>query len=662
MSSASGPRYTVREIAGVLGRTKRWVRESALRENWPFTLERGNGGQCHSYYIEDIPLEFRAKLLQEEAAQAAGEHNPNPSYRSGYDADELWLRAASRPANEREKGRARADAVYRVRTLMDREGASLHMAAERVAADLGDTSCRTLKRWCAACQDRAPQDWRAVLVPGRGGGRGKAAIDERAWRWFLKDHLDRSRPDLALSYRRTREAAEANGWGGLPSVDTFRRRVGQLSPGSLAVAREGARAAAQMHPPQRIDRSGIEAGRYVSGDGVKFDSLWVDWGRGGVINTSTAWFWVDMRTAFIMAHRVAPTETTTLIRLATYDLTATCLPDEVQVDNTRAVGGKVMTGGAKNRRRFKHKESDPRGLLLQLGIEPQFTNPDRVFGNPGAKLVERLFGKGGIHHRVKTFPGFRDRGISKKTAIPWEEFAEVVAQEARRWNEQAGRKGVTCGGRSCAQAFREDFLASEARKATPVQRALLLLEVKRVKVLGKRGEISIQGPTSGEIGRHRYWSLELEYYMGKYVDVYYDPADMEKPVTAHSVDGRLIGMAAHIPDTGFRDKAAAQEHAKSKRRLLKLRKRELEELGRMDQLEYQAAYPRIEDAEPPEPGVIVPNFGQQVRVVNGGVTGYLPEEVIGGPQDAKDRKIALEADDEIFEIFKRFKRSQETEI
>ena len=196
-----------------------------------------------------------------------------------------------------------------------------------------------------------------------------------------------------------------------------------------------------------------------------------------------------------------------------------------------------------------------------------------MFGNPGAKLVERLFGKGGIHHRVKTCPGFRGRGFSKKTAIPWEEFAEVVAQEARRWNEQAERKAATCNGRSCAQAFREDFRASEARKATPEQRALLLLEVKRVKVLGKRGEVSIQGPTSGEIGRHRYWSLDLEPYMGKYVDVHYDPADMEKPVTAHSVDGRSICMAAHIPNTAFRDKAAAQEHAKSKRRLLKLRKR-----------------------------------------------------------------------------------------
>ena len=76
----------------------------------------------------------------------------------------------------------------------------------------------------------------------------------------------------------------------------------------------------------------------------------------------------------------------------------------------------------------------------------------------------------------------------------------------------------------------------------------------------------------------------------------------------------------------------------------------------MNLIEYQAAYPEIEDAEPPEPGVIVPNFGQGLKVVNG--------EVVGGPQDDKDRETALELQNEILERHKHWKRRhfQDTEI
>ncbi len=128
---------------------------------------------------------------------------------------------------------------------------------------------------------------------------------------------------------------------------------------------------------------------------------------------------------------------------------------------------------------------------------------------------------------------------------------------------------------------------------------------------------------------------------------------MAKPVTAYSVDGRRICMAAHIPNTAFRDKAAAQEHAKSKRRLMKHRKQELEELGRMNRLEYQAAYPEIEDAEPPEPGVIVPNFGQELKVVHGAVVDAGPAAAGGAPDAFKGLdeldEIALRMGEEYYE-------------
>ena len=659
MSLASGPRYTAREIAKAVGASKWTVARIASRDDWPFEAEQRLGGQCHSYDLEDLPPEFRAKLMQAEAAEAAAKPAPGGRQFCSSESDALWLRAASRPAKDREKGKARADAVRRTRALMAERGLSLSAAAAEVAAGLEPrTSARTVERWHSVCERHAPQDWEAALVPGHGGGGKRLEIDPRARDWLKKHYLHRSDPSFALAVRRAREVAAANGWGELPSERTLRRmRAAEVKRGAETRARKGPRAGAEMYPPQRRDKGALRAGQIASGDGLKFDRLWVEWPDGEVINTSTGWFWMCVRTGYVMAHRLAKTETTTLFRLATYDLTAICLPDEVQVDNTRVAACKAMTAGAKGRRRGKDLPGDPPGLFASLGIEVQFTNPDRVSGNAGAKLIERFFGKGGIHEMVATHPSLRSRGYSKKKPVRCAEFAQVVAEEVQRWNRQEGRRSGICNGRSCEQTFRGDFKAGEARVATAEQRALLLLEPKRAQVLGSRGELTLQMPnTSGPLGRHRYWSENLENWMGREVCAYYDPGDMTQPVTVYSLDGRKICAAEHIPDVGFRDREAAREHAKNKHRYIKAQKAALDAQLRMSEQEHAAAYSKVEaePVEPPEPGLVTPNFSQPLKAVNG--------EVVGGPRDAKDRETELTLRDEILAMHRQWKVMQEREI
>ena len=199
----------------------------------------------------------------------------------------------------------------------------------------------------------------------------------------------------------------------------------------------------KTYPAQRRDKSGIRAVEIVCGDGLKFDSTWVDWGDGEVINTSTGWFWQDVRTGYIMAYRLAQTETMDLFRLATYDLTGICLPRVVQVDNTMVAACKAMTGGMKGRKRGKDRPGDPEGLLKSIGVERiQWTNPDKVTGNPGAKPIERSFGIGGIHKLVRTNSCFHGHGYSKKTAVtPNRRSGKACSGRSPAWSRRTSTSG-----------------------------------------------------------------------------------------------------------------------------------------------------------------------------------------------------------------------------
>jgi len=415
-------------------------------------------------------------------------------------------------------------------------------------------------------------------------------------------------------------------------LKVFRDRIKrELNDLSIVLAREGAVILNQKLLKQKRDRSCFAAGEAITGDGLKFDKIYVDFGD-EIINTTTGWFWFDLRTNYCIAYRLAKTENTDLFRLATYDLLAICAPFLAQIDNTRVAANKLMTGQAPGRRRFINKESDPQGLLLKVGITPQFTNPDQTQSNPGVKPAERMFGIGGIHSEVAGNPKLKGRGYSTATAVPFEEFAEIVKQEVHRFNEQPNRQTDICRGvLSFKEAFDESYAKSTVRLLSQSQRDLFLLLQERVFVNTEHAYVAINAGKKGN-SKNRYWDEALSKYRSQYVIVYYDPEDLSKDVGVFQEDGRKICTAEHIPSEAFNTTTGAREWSKRDRRIKKNIKKNLEDLNRMNDLEMAELYKKVavpDHIKTPKPGIVGLNFKNKDKVIDGEFQGEVQQHAEG---------------------------------
>ena len=680
---APAPEFTIRQIAEVLGITRRSAKRRSVRDRWPYREEACRGGLRRLYALDSLPPDVQAALSRTLPHSAAADgttipelvrlpetntpvSDPNtakqvpltppinndkgkPSTQPpGYDPEALWEWAKTCTQKLRDLGATRAAAVDRLEKLL-LAGYPLGASAASIAAT-ESFSDFTLKRWRYTVKHYDLKDRAAALIPSWSGGRREKEIPQQAWDWFTSYYLTRSQPTLAEAYRRTVETAAAKGWGELPCRHTFANRLkSNVSRATRVFLREGAEDLASLYPSQRRDKSVFRAGEAVSGDGLKFDRLWIRWPDGEILSTTTGWFWADIRTGYIAAWRLAKTETTDLFRLATYDLTGLFKPRLAWVDNTMVAASKSMTAGAKGRRRGKDQADDPIGLLPQIGIEVRFTNPDKVLGNPGSKPIERSFGIGGIHDKVATHPKFLNRGYSQAKSIPYEEFAEVVQSEVIRFNQQPKRRTAACRGvLSFEQAFQEQFSGAAPIKLTEAQRGLLLLMPEVVRADSRSGEIRLKAG-KGPMGRHRYWTQALTEFKGKKVQAYYDPEDLAKALSVYTLDGRYLAQAENLDDVGFADTTAAREWQTNKARAVKAQKKAARAEKRMSELEVAAAYPQASAPPPPDPGVVAGNFGQK-RQVN------KLRQVVGGGPPADSEEGPSEFDQLILEKLPQWKK------
>ena len=516
--------------------------------------------------------------------------------------------AMSRPARHRMIGARRATACRRIPKRdagewVERNGRDL-------AAQLG-VSFRTWQRLRRLLRGAPEPDWPYLLMPGWTGRTSRSGIPRAAWDFFCGLYLVRRQPTVADCYRRTCEAASQHGWGELPCLRTFRRRVKtEITAREKTLRRHGAQALARLFPSQRRDKRAFRAGEAVSGDGLKFDRLWVELPGGELCNTVTGWFWQDLVTGFVAAHRLAQTETLDLFRLATRSLVEVFVPDHAWVDNTMVAASKTMTGQQAGKRyRGRKRAEDPPGLLAQLGIEVHHTSPDKIFGNPGAKPIERSFGVGGIHDMVASHPRFLERGVSRKTAVPFGEFAAVVAEEVEKFNDRPNRRTAACRGvLSFRQAWLNGISTGVLRVATDEQVFLLSRMPEVVTADRQIGEIRLKAGR-GPLGRRRYWSEFLTEFRGRKVCVWYDPEDFSAAISITTLDGRHLGIAECVEDVGFADRAAAQEWGRNKRRFVRAEVAAAKARERMTAAELAEIYPAPEEApDPPDPGVVRGTF------------------------------------------------------
>lgn len=610
--------FTANDIGRSLGISKRAVFDKAAAESWPCEKKPVRGGEAFFFDFKGLPPRVQAALVSHypERFESAEAGASVPETALGYDPEALWEHFNAKSEAARERAREKHRILVQAMALHD-AGSTLREAI-RQAAQMNGISVSTVLNWYYGKGGKPGVrhfrriDWLAALVDEYAGISTEAECHPKAWDWLCAHYLSRSRPSFEDSYRRLSETAKAHGWV-IPSRWTLQRRVErEYTPETIAFLREGPAALRRFFPAQSRDKTCFAAGEAVNGDGLKFDKLWIKFEDEEVLNTATAWVWQDIYSGKIMAWRVGKTENTDIFRLSLYDLTATTVPSYAWVDNTRVAANKAMTGRHPHRRRFTDKGSDPMGVLLQLGIETHFTDPDQNVSNPGVKPVERAFGIGGIHGEVATHPLFKERGYSPSTAISVEEFRKVLAEEIARFNARLGRRGGICNGRSYDQVFADSFKESLVRKASEAQRRLLLLLPEVARAHRETGELALNAGR-GPAGRNRYWNEQLTSYAGRELVVYYDPENLQQSINVYTLDGKWICEAQWLASVAFNDVATGREWNKQKRRHQKAKKAAAISRQRMDALELAQLYPSPEEPDTPPTRVLAPTFGKTGR-------------------------------------------------
>lgn len=622
--------YTSVQIAEAMNLGRRSVEIRASKEGWAFEEKKVRGGRQRHYPLATLPTDIRTALtLQRERQQLAEspvrQRQVQVSSRDmAARVESAWMQFENACHTHREEAERRLAALVAVETLVHgglARGEAICQVAAQLAAE-GTGSRTRIYEWAKLVRG-APRDaWLALLLPkhaAKGQATPTAAFDDAAFEWFKAAYLTPGKPSLRDTYRRLCDVAKAQGWQ-VPSEDAVERRLRrEVSHETQVMLRGNQDARRQLLPTISRDALQWAVGEAVNGDGLKLDAIWTRFEDGEVINTATLWVWQDMRTRRILAWRLGKTENTDIFRLATYDLTGICVPQHVIVDNTRVAANKLMTGQAAGRHRFKTKSTDAPGLLLKMGMQVHFTNPSREHGNPGAKPIERAFGKGGLHEKINNNPRLQALDCFRKaTPVDVAVLREVVAHEVARYNAQEKRRTDACRGRlSFDQAWAEAVAQANEhglplRRASESQRRMFLMCSEVVTAARSNGEVRIRaglGPT----GHNAYWCEQMPQYAGKKVAVHYDPENLAADAHIYDLSGQYLCAAQNMRRGGLATVDAGRQHSRLRKRLSKLHKKLSDEQVSMDKLEAAALYETVQPAAAPvveqDSTVIRPVFG-----------------------------------------------------
>lgn len=606
---------TLPEIAAGLGVTARSIQLRSKKQAWPNTGETIKGGG-YKYDLDKIPLAPEEKIKVKAFLALSGKHpvaaDSNPQLHSestsesalldDEDRESLWDYYGRKAQNNKAGAARRLKAVRAIDALV--ASGIAKMEACRIVAERIEAHPMTVYGWTKKGEAVPACDRLTVLVDTRGGHRPRAEVSPEAWEYFKADYLRRDRPTLQSCYERLQRAAQKHDWS-IPSLKTLQRKLTREIPHDLVVLRrEGEDAYKKCFPAQERDKTVFHALEAVNGDGYTFYKYVCF--ESGEVCRPTAWIWQDIYASKVLAWRLDVSENKDMIRLSIGDLIERYgIPDHFWLDNTRAAANKDVTGGVRNRYRFKVSSEEPVGLIPQLGAEVHWTTP----GHGQAKPVERVFGVGGIGEYVDKHPSFSGRG-TKARPIPVAEFEAVLQAEVAAFNARQGRRSKICMGGSFDEAFAESYARSTIKKATREQRALWLLAPETVTANRQDGSIKIMG--------NRYWCEALSRHKGQKLVARFDPANMHGNVIVYTIDGRRIAEAECLIPAGFNDRTAARDHAKEKARRRKaLRAAEKHEL-RMTAIQAAELLPGDEHPETPQsPKVVRGCFGKGERAAEG---------------------------------------------
>lgn len=608
-----------------LPNTPQGINKRAKLENWEKRQVTGKRGVSYEYALTALPQEVQAEIILKQAQASKPVAVATPKSLN-YLPDVIW--APWQTANERQKSVAQYRlTIVKAIAALKATGLTSQKAIALVANEYNE-SAGTIKRWFYDVQAFEPSDWLPLLLDKKYAKRrqGEAEFTEAAWEAFKADYLEQ--PSFNVCYYRLQRAAQEQGWI-IPSAQTVKRKLEREVPLAQQIyLREGEHALSRLYPAMQRSVAEIEAMEWINGDGYQHN-VFVRWHNGDIVRPKT-WIWQDIRTRKILAYRTDLSENSDTIRLSLMDVIYKYgIPRKLTIDNTRAAANKWMTGGVKNRYRFKVKEDDVVGIIPLLGIELYWTSIQFGKGHGQAKPIERAFSHGGLGELVDKHPSLAgyhagdniynkpDNYNGGKEGVSYEDFILALEDGIRAFNEREGRETEICQGvYSFNQVFERDYANARIRTASSEQLRLLMLMSEAV-TLKKDGTFELNCGGKVHNRKNRYLAADLIASNHKKVIVKFDPRDLHGTVHVYSLTGAYLAEAICTEKVAFGDKAAGREHDKARKQFVKHNKAAAKAQQTMDAQEAARYQPEFEEEELLEPKIIemIQQQGNAVRKV-----------------------------------------------
>lgn len=581
--------YSANELSQLglksLPTSHRRILDKAKRENWNSRKRDGKGGGVE-FAVKSMPEEVQAEIVVKLGKSAVKNLPVLAKPQAPVDAQLLWATYEQGTAKQQQKAQMKLGIMFAVAELVS-GGVKILDALALVCHKHNQdgekpVTVSAIKSWWYQVKDADRSLWLPLLMDSYGAHSEsrEAAFTPEAWAFFRADYFRNERPQFGSCYERLKRAASANGWV-IPSPSSVKRKILREIPKThQTYLRDGTYALSRMYPSLIRTVAGIEALEWINGDGYQHN-VFVRWHNGHIIRPKT-WLWQDVRTRKILAYRCDESENTNMIRLALLDVVNKYgIPKHLTIDNTKAAANKKMTGGVKNRYRFKVREDEVQGIIPALGIQLHWTTVRYGRGRGQAKPIERAFSHGGLGELVDKHPllaGYHagDNALDKpdnyqgnKAGVDYESFILALEEGIQMFNDRQERETEICQGKlSFNQAFERDYATAEKRWATPEQLRYLLTLHEEV-TLKDNGTFTLKAGGEVQGLRNRYEAYELIGTKHKKVVVRYDPNNLHDAVWVYSLDGSYLAEAHCTVDAAFGDTSAAQDHSRKEREFVR---------------------------------------------------------------------------------------------
>ena len=471
--------------------------------------------------------------------------------------------------------------------------------ADRIAADEAGTSVPSIRRWRSLIKSRPSNQSRIeALIDRPGRGRPRRTWNDQEdilYEYFKTDYLRAESPDATACWRRLIPVAVKRGFE-LPPKSAFLARLRRETSHSQQVrARSGAMGLLDTCPAQERSVMDLTPLEIVNGDGRRHDVI-VEF-PSGRFGRPVVWAWQDVWSRKILAWRAGETESADLVRTSLHELIATHgVPGRIITDSTRAVSAKWLTGGQKNRRRWRSTDEELPGLLRILDIRFSPTRIDtdsagRGRGRGRSKPVERAFAD--LARQIDTHPklagAYTGRSVSDRpethrhNPATWGNFLDVVGTCVAEHNSRSGRRTEAADGRSFNDAWHDGISQTIIRRLSPAQAAILLLAAEDTRV-GRDGCFRLRTGRGTGLPANRYHNQELLEHVGQRVVARFDPQNLHSEVQVFDVSGRWLCEASCLMPVGFKDSVAARDYERVRRRHRRAVEQELKAVSDMDSL------------------------------------------------------------------------------